>query len=312
MITVTRKFQDFIDRAAGRLSLGYGRANLKVYPMLKQRFLAIILGLVTFTVSGPTMAWVVDENYDSQNVGERCGNFWLDQKDSTVSGDKSSSGGRSCKFATYQGNYGFGGGFVLPSSLKRGDELWIRFRLYIPAGFDFNAYGDGDMLKFVRISTRDTSGTESRLDWYWQQEGRVPPYATILERDQCTTNCWQRFGAGGEGPVRGVWETYEMYAKFDTVPVDSGGQGRVRAWKNGKLIGDLTNRPTLNNASDIVHDAMIFSYWNGGAPKSQSMYFDDLVTTNVTPAATDSAGNRYIGVGNFVAVSPPLYPSGIH
>ena len=102
-----------------------------------------------------------------------------------------------------------------------------------------------------------------------------------------------------------------MYAKFDTVPADSGGQARVRTWKNGKLMGDLTNRPTMNNAGDTVESAMVFSYWNGTSPATQELYFDDLVATNVRPSAKDNAGNPYIGVGNFVAVAPPLPPGSI-
>lgn len=284
--------------------------------MLTNKLVAIFFGLFMFTASGAALAWVVNEDYDSQNVGQRCGNFWDDQKDSTVTSDRAASGSKSCKFATYAGNNGFGGGFMLPSSLQRGDELWVRFRLFIPQGFDYNAYGAGDHLKFIRMSVKDTSGTYSRLDWYWTQEGTVPPHQVILERDQCTTNCWQKFGSASQKPQRGTWETYEMYAKFDTVPVDAGGQGRVRAWKNGILIGDLTNRPTMNSSSDTVTDVRIFSYWNGGSPKTQHLYFDDLVATNVPPATIDSNGNNYIGAGNFSGtgnyVSAPLPPSLIH
>lgn len=275
-----------------------------------RNFSLAAVGWVFLLFSNTVMAWTVDDNYDNQSNGQRCGSFWGDQSDSVVSDQNSSSGSKSCKMSIAQGTFGWGGGFVLPSSLKKGDEFWMRFRLFLPAGFDYNVTGDYSN-KFIRFDIKDTSNVGSFLDWKWENEGQPYAYAGKLQRDNCTTNCWQYFGSNNQRPVRGIWETYEIYVKFDNVQVDSGGQGRIRAWKNGVLVGDLTGRRTMNNAGDIVKSALLFSYWNNGSPKTQHLFLDDLVATNVRPAATDSQGNPYIGVGNFVALVAPLPPSSI-
>lgn len=264
-------------------------------------------------LSSAAGAWSVDDAYDNQTVGQHCGSFWNSQADSAVSNEKASSGPNSCKMRIAKGATGWGGGFVLPNTLLKGDEYWMRFRIFMPAGFDYNITDltQGDSNKFIRLEIKDAGGTSSFLDWKWENEYKSSAYAIKLQRDNCTTNCWQYFGSTSEKPTRGIWETYEIYVKLDDVAVDAGGQGRVRAWKNGRLIADATKRRTINNPNDILKSIFIFSYWNGGSPQTQHLYFDDLVATNVRPANRDSQGNAYIGVGNFVAAVPPLPPGSI-
>jgi len=293
---------------AALINTEYSRIDV----MQIQNFKIAILGALLSFVSTSSWAWSVTESFDNQSIGANCGTFWADPKDSTVTSAESASGNNSCKFANRTGNFGWGGGFKLPSVMRKGDEGWVRFRLYMPNGFDYSATSGG-RLKFIRWTTKNSGGGNAGyMDWYWNAPGMVPPFQVIREFDTCSTNCWQKFGTASDAPVQGRWETYEMYIKLDDKAVDQGGTGRVRVWKNGKLMGDLTNRPTLpNDANDTVVSIKIFSYWNGGSPKNQFLYFDDLVATNVNPGSFDSQGNRYIGVGNFVApaaVAPPMPP----
>lgn len=279
--------------------------------MQKRDYLSAILASVVMFLSANAVSapWTVEKDFEDQSLGEKCLPFFITNADSTISTDMSSSGNNSCKFAVVKGGTGWGGGFGYPEEVRKGGEVWIRFRLFIPNGFDFNAYSAGDHLKFIRHTIRNDVGssgssTLGRLDWYWDREGRVPPHRLILERD----DVWQPFGDASDTPARARWQTYEMYTKFDDVAKDDGGEGRVLAWIDGKLIGDLTSRPTMWAGSTRILSALIFSYWNGGSPDTQHLYLDDLVATNTVPPATDSAGNPYIGVGNFVQVFPPNPP----
>jgi len=279
-----------------------------------RNFSVAAAGWVFLLLSNAAGAWSVNDDYDNQSVGERCGSFWDNPVLNTaVTSENSSSGSKSCKMEISEGTTGWGAGFVLPGFLHKGDESWTRFRIFMPAGFDYGVYGAGDTLKFVRHAVIDSDNKRSTLDWEIRREGNQNPYGLLLERDNCTSysECWQFFGSGTDKPTRGTWETYEIYVKFDNVPLDEGGQGRVRVWKNGKLIGEMTRRRTMNNPNDFVKSTQFFSYWNGGAPRTQFLYFDDLVATNVRPAARDSKGNAYIGMGNFVAIAAPRPPSSI-
>ena len=280
--------------------------------MRTRDFIVVITASILMVFSTASGAWIIDENFDSTAVGIKCPFFWdngVKLEYRAASDEQSSSGSNSCKLGIDKGDNGWGGGISFVDKLYKGDEMWIRFRIFIPQSFDFNAYSDGKRLKFIRLTLSDDSGTTGRLDWYWNsvKSGSAQPFATILERDKCTTDCWQEFGESS-GPNRGSWETYEMYVKWDYVAVNDGGQGRIRTWKNGVLIGDLTDRPTMWLGSNRISDFMIFSYWNGGSPQTQHLYLDDVVVTDVVPGARDSKGNPYIGVGSYAYVAPPRPP----
>lgn len=265
-----------------------------------RNLLATIIGGSLALLSASVSAWSVEGNFDDKSVGALCAPIWDSGSDTKVSSDMSSSGTKSCRMGINQGVFTWGGGIKFPSSLAEGDELWVRFRLFVPNGFStYVPPSKGSNLKFIRISQKDSSGKVGRLDWYW-------PKGVILERDFGCNPCWQTFN--GSSPVTGVWQTWEMYTRLDKISVNDGGQGRTRAWVNGKLVADLTARPTMWPDARTVVDVRIFDHWNGGAPKNQYLYLDDLVVTNVTPASRDTAGNPYIGVGKFITVAPPLPP----
>ena len=279
-----------------------------------RNFLTAIVSSFLMLLSVESTAWIIDENFDGQKVGSGCPLFWADGvsiENRAISAEQGASGSNSCKLGINKGEFNWGGGINFPSNLHAGDEVWVRFRIYMPQEFDFNSYSAGNHLKFIRMTERsdvvDGKSDLGRIDWLWSPEGSALPYVEGLERDKCSTDCNQYFGAGN-GPLRGSWETYEMYVKWDHVAVNDGGQGRIRAWKNGKLIGDLTDRPTMWIGATRITTFLLFSYWNGSAPKTQHLYLDDLIVTNIAPGARDSKGNPYIGVGSYAYVAPPRPP----
>jgi len=279
----------------------------------KHFFSSALAGCTLLFMNSVAVAWIVNDNYDNQAVGDLCGVFWSGPADTKVSSENSASGSNSCKMIVYKGNFAVGGGFVFPKTLNKGDELWMRFRIFFPNGYDYSISQPGNGLKFIRFTILTTSGVTRYKDMYLTPMGNNKPYATNLEGDNCTswTMCNTLFGTPADAPKLGVWETYEVYVKLDDKAVDQGGTGRLRLWKNGTLVGDITTRPTLNNPTDYVANTKIFSYWNGGPSKNQHFYWDDLVATNVTPSATDSNGLPYIGVGSFVATAAPSPPSNV-
>ena len=117
----------------------------------------------------------------------------------------------------------------------------------------------------------------------------------------------------GDRIEKGVWESYEIYYKFDTLSVDEGGTGVVRIWKNNKLLSNLTNQITLNNSTTVADSFYLFTYWNGNAPKDQHLYIDDIIMTSDTPVNTDDNGFRFIGgsIGSDSRSVSPMPPSGL-
>ena len=81
------------------------------------------------------------------------------------------------------------------------------------------------------------------------------------------------FGVPADEPQVGVWETYEM----QVVLHDVAGQGLVRCWKNGVLLGTFTNNnKTLLTATSMANSFLFGTSWSGLAPQTQSHGIDAI------------------------------------
>ncbi|MBW3225626.1 polysaccharide lyase [Marinobacter adhaerens] len=212
---------------------------------------------------------------------------------SFITDEKVLNGEKAAKLTVTGGSTAFGewGGIInFPEALGKGEEVWFSVNTFFPEGFDYDSSGEGWHLKFLRVHTSTTSGENRGYnDWYLNPEGSTIPHKYICECQQR----WFDFGTRSEEIQRGQWESYEMYIKFDDVPQDEGGTALVRVWKNGKLLREITGAKTLYGPDDISSRAHLFTYWNGGAPKTQFMYVDDIIITNETPNFRDAFGNPY-------------------
>ena len=258
--------------------------------------------------SSVTNAWQTKMDFENGSAGAKT--VGTDAFTSTTAAVYSTAQVYSGKYSSAnsisQGEYGFGifGGISeFPTKVGKGGEIWVRLRAYFPTGFDFTA---NPWLKFIRIHTQTPSGSNIGYDdWYINISNTTNPYRFIYEGEQV----WYPFASTAQAPQLGKWETYEMYVKLDTVPASQGGQAVVRMWKNGVLIGESKDRVTLANADAVSNAVYIFTYWNGAAPKTQTMYLDDVVVQTDTPSAKDAAGNAFIGVGTASAVTSSNPPS---
>lgn len=251
-------------------------------------------------------AWTIQENYDSLSQNQQCG-AWTQAVASSI---VAYSGGLSCANRINQGSTGgsdWGGLIGFPTNLVKGDEIWLRINTYMPAGFNYNSIGEGELLKFLRVHTRTASNPNIGYnDWYiTPTNNSFATHQFIYEGEQK----WSYVTDMSLRPVVGVWETYEMYLKLDDVPAASGGEARVRFWKNGQLILDIADRKTLQSPGVYADRMHLFTYWNGGAPQTQEMYIDDLFITTAPPSNTDASGNRFIGVAT--ATPAPKPPSNV-
>ncbi len=116
---------------------------------------------------------------------------------------------------------------------------------------------------------------------------------TTYELNRVESNSVTNFGP--QQPVRkGVWETYVYRVRF------SASSPLVQVYKHtGESGFDADNKPiggaltllfedttdyTLKQATDKANSFLIFTYWNGNAPQTQSMYIDDLwISTSPPP-----------------------------
>lgn len=254
----------------------------------------VICAMVFASTNAIASDWTIEEDFEGYRSGESCSLFSASQSIATT--NVASEGEKSCRLSIDQGSTGFGqwGGIVDTPDLTSGDEIWIRLKMFVPNGFDYNSYGEGNHLKFLRIRTESASGqNQGYNDWYINREEVSVPHKFIFEGEQI----WREFGDQSDKIVRGTWEVYEMYVRLDDTPVSRGGTARVRTWKNGELLGDITDLKTLVNDSSIATSVYIFTYWNGSAPRTQSLYIDELTITSQDPGNRDVSGNPFIGMG---------------
>jgi hypothetical protein len=176
----------------------------------------------------------------------------------------------------------------------------VQWSVFMPADFDWYA-GSGGRLKFFRIRTEPATGGNSGYhDIYITTLGLGIPQ----EEDGKLANIFEGVQAWHDTTelmTKGEWNTFELRVDFDDVSFNQGGTGRTRFWrkKNNKmeLVLDVKSDPTLVSATDIAPFFYIFTYWNGGAPKTQSCYIDRIVIeTDLTRLVEqDDQGNKIIG-----------------
>ncbi|TCI85145.1 hypothetical protein [Tenacibaculum sp. M341] len=238
--------------------------------------------------------WKETRGFNNGTLGEKVN--LSAQGNSVYDNEHVFEGSMSCKMTIEEGETGFGywGGYIPhPEKLLEGDELWFRIRILFPEGFDYYSYGEGNRLKFLRVHSETSDGENIGYnDVYVDMKGSDNPFKYIYEGRQQ----WVNIGTPEHLPKFNEWETYEFYIRFHSKSKDEGGEGIVRFWKNGELLQEITHLKTLKFDTAKVGRSLIFTYWNGGAPKTQSLWVDDVVLTSDIPNKKDAKGNSFIGM----------------
>jgi len=211
-----------------------------------------------------------------------------------ASDEKAHRGLRSARMAIHQGDKGgfgrWGGVIPIKPALPRGNEIWVRLFVLWPKEFEFSAT---PWMKFIRLHNRTGDKKNGGYnDLYVDKgDGHQSVLRTIKERH----DVWQTY----DGPPlpRDRWESYEVYLAIDDKSVDAGGKGRFRVWRDGRLIFDRTDIPTISTADGTIDYLYLFTYWNNEKPPTHHLFIDDLViaTSAGPPPNTDACGNMFIG-----------------
>ncbi|QJR81987.1 hypothetical protein CA267_015110 [Alteromonas pelagimontana] len=236
--------------------------------------------------------WTIKSTFESEKLGDRAKGstgFKDLAGQSEVTKDQVLSG-QSAKIWIKEGQTGYGrwgGDWKFPEPLRRGDKVWFSVHTYMPEEFEPYSSSGGSRLKFLRILTKDSKQKNVGYDdLYVNIKGSNAPFRFIYEGEQR----WHNVGRKNDIFQKERWENYQMSITFDSISKDEGGMAEVRIWKDGEKIAHITNRKTLKHVDDLATRALLFTYWNGGAPKDQFMYVDDITITSETPKWTDVDG----------------------
>lgn len=270
---------------------------------------ALLSGVAFMSVVGTADAWTRQENFDKGTAGAAIrseGFDWLSRsRYATTRYGSSGLGGEIGINGGTSGSSDFGAYIYFPQPIREGGEVWYRVRTYMPSSFDYRS--PTFALKFLRVHTTAGSTGQNRgyLDTYINPSGSYffqNEFYQNQAHEDWTEQDLSSLRSTSQVVRKDTWETYEVYVRFSATP----GSGIYRVWKNGNLVYQNTKWPTLASSGDQSDMALLFTYWNGNAPKTQSMYVDDIIVTTDRPANRDSQGNPFIGVGETARV--PLAP----
>ena len=268
--------------------------------------------LLPILFSSPLYAWVINADFEDRAVGTQAKSatdgFHDTAGDSKYADTPALSGSQSASVHIKSGETAFGkwgGAFNFPQNLVEGQEIWYRINVFYPAGWSFNCKGCTEGVKMMRIHTMSASGANegyhsSHLNDEGNGNGALIFLNSEINHSSFNYGASRRIG----NPVQyGQWHTYEMYIKF------SASNGIYRFWQDGELIFEQTNYTTLMSPTSVSDRIYLYSYWNNGAPQTQTSYVDDIVITSEVPGRKDANGNAYIGVGASIYIAPPKPPT---
>lgn len=235
-------------------------------------------GTVTVTAS-VTPLWEVTRNFNSGADGGatqgQSDGFDDIAGQSLYSDEQVAEGALACKMSITSGSDGFGnwGGVVdFPSNLVKGDVLWGRLNIYIPASFVIDTSGNTS-LKTIRIRQQKADTTlTGHIDIQMRDDSITASEFRMIKETQ---DLWLEFGTNGI-MTRDVWHEFAYRIEFDDVLPGSGGNANIKFWLNGVLLVSSTTIQTLYLSTDEAIALFLFTYWNGLSPQTQSLYVDDI------------------------------------
>lgn len=293
--------------------------------------------LIALFFSTQSHAWVITHDFEDGTPGNIADNSVSKLKggfDGAATGSLYSTahvfnGNQSGSTTIKTGDTGWsrwGGQFNFPP-LGVGDELWWKVALYFPSDFQFDS-GSG-LGKGMRIKTTKAGGTGNAgyIDNYFKSYPETSCLRHLVYNEASgnaflannpstgKNNCDPKWNNAsgfnrqriGHTILRDQWVVFEQYVKFSANP----NKGIYRMWQNGELVFEDKETWILQSPTSIANYTLLFTYWNKGSPKVNTVWVDDVVLTNNRPNNTDAFGNPFLGVGSLSFTAPPNPPGSV-
>ncbi|MDW6002668.1 heparin lyase I family protein [Vibrio mangrovi] len=285
---------------------------------MKTKIYIFIKAFTLLVLSFQVLAWTDTRNFNFGNDGDTAYDANAGFNDlagaskivKRGNGTPTLEGFSAAEINIRQGETGYGswgGSMFFPEYIHRGEELWLQFYVYIPEDYVINtATGYLSLLRLRNIiaSPDKTKKATGFLDIMFQNQDSTRGTFAVLKQGESSV---KRIGNSASQPIpRDQWVKLELYVHADSVPQSKGGQGIVRLWMDDELVGEVSDIVTLGmanlNTKEQYEDGyftrvMFFSYWFGGAPKTQKLYMDHVFMTNDAnvPEYRDAQGHLFLG-----------------
>lgn len=203
---------------------------------------------------------------------------------SLYTADEKFEGANGCSLTVTAGNTGFGtwgGAINFPSNVVTSETLWVDLRIKIPASFVIDTPTNGS-LKYLRVLMKTAADAQNGyFDLQMQDDDKTVSEFRMLREGH---DIWQNFGANGV-LTRDVWHRHTLCMKMDPLLPSEGGASRIRFWQDAALLVDSATTRTFVSTTSYAESLYLFTFWNGSAPQTQTLYVDQVrITTETVPS----------------------------
>ncbi len=253
--------------------------------MINRMFLSALLVAVLLPLK--PHAWELTRNFNAGKIGDHADHVpdGFDEAGghSYYSDEQVAEGRAAAILNTVSGSSGWatwGGVIKFPTNLYAGDELWFQVWLYVPS--DFQLTTDQGSLKFIRFKGKRADGKgDGMIDIQLRDQGSGKEAFRMI-REVATDGGWHYFGNASDFK-RDKWHKFNVHLVVDHIAQSNGGRSFVRVWFNDELVVDAKSMRTLASEGAYLDYLYLFTYWNGGAPKDQHLWVDDIRIASKQP-----------------------------
>lgn len=233
-------------------------------------FASIVQPIINYN---PT-SWLMNLNFEVGQVGTKAtGSYALTNSFSKTlfTTDLSRSGAMSMIATVSKDQNGLkeSGGSIYYPTVNDGKSFSIKYFVYIPSSYIVKS-ATGNGFEIMSLYSNDGSITmyvgENGISVANKIGG--PDYYKYMKD---TYGDWK--GISKPFP-RDRWVPIEVKLKLSST------KGEMRVYFDNDLVLEDLQSKTITSPGDYFYWGRILTYWEGLAPKDQSLYFDDIIITN--------------------------------
>lgn len=239
------------------------------------RLISVLVAALMWSVPAPAGVLFSDGFESGSFASSQNGISWGGGNSTSVSSQRAYNGRYSLRFTFESGRSGDDAFAEQRIRLPQRNEYWFKYRLYIPSNYHHRSDGASNN-KFIAVyrDPYSSPGFQINLTLYPNSSGgsdvRVHYYNNGSE--------WSPRSIASkfiDAADKGAW--MEVVVQVKVPSSSSSNDGIVRLWKNGKLVGGVTDLASWGGSGEnYISEAYLLGWANSGFNEETVLYIDDV------------------------------------